>query len=89
MPQPSFKPASPDEFRQAIQSATHHHFESAHGDVAALHARIEQSFRDYSIGDSPFSDARSRIDSTVDFVSRSAGIVGLVAALGGIAYCLS
>ncbi|MCE7798826.1 hypothetical protein LWE61_20055 [Sphingobium sufflavum] len=87
MPRRSIKPTPLDD-QQATTDDTRHYFDSAHGDVAALHARIERGFADYSLGASPHSPVADRFEQVIQQISRSAGIVSLAAALTGIAYYL-
>jgi hypothetical protein len=88
MPNPLFTQRPAADQSPAGPDATHY-FDAAHGDVAALHARIEQGFADYSLGETPLSPTADRLDAAVQFLSRSAGIAGLVSALILTAYCLA
>lgn len=65
-----------------------HYFDAANGDVAALHARIERGFADYSLGQSPFSPTSNRFETTVRLFSRGAGLAGLTAGLLLVAYSI-
>lgn len=65
-----------------------HHFDAAHGDVAALHARIERSFADGTYASPPRSPLAERLEASVQAVSRAAGPVALIAALGALGLVL-
>ncbi len=80
MPHPRFqKPNHVD--KRPAGTPDSHYFDAAQGDVAALHERIERGFIADRPGESPFSPASGQLDATIRFLSRSAGIVGLVGAL--------
>ncbi|CAN5135531.1 hypothetical protein BH10PSE13_BH10PSE13_21030 [soil metagenome] len=72
----------------AHRAGTDHYFDAAHGDVASLHARIEQSLGQNGFVAAPHSQTADRIEHLVQGVSRSAGIVGLAGALALIGYAL-
>ncbi|HEX7823192.1 MAG TPA: hypothetical protein VF463_21570 [Sphingobium sp.] len=79
MPLPRFQRPAADETPAGAYAT--HYFDAARGDVAALHERIERGFADYSLGETPLSPTADRLDTTIQFLSRSAGIVGLAGAL--------
>lgn len=87
MPLPQHSPSDLDRHLPA-RSDDSHHFDSVHGDVAALHARIEQSFARLSdLGPAP-SLLGDRIETAIQAASRCAGYVAFAGALGGIAWLL-
>ncbi|HEX7856642.1 MAG TPA: hypothetical protein VF503_23435 [Sphingobium sp.] len=87
MPLPQFQPTELQD-QPTPTPETGHYFEGVHGDVAALHARIEGGFDDYRFEGVPRSFLAGRFEDSVQFVSRSAGVLGLLGALGLIAYAL-
>ncbi len=80
MPLPRFQQPAPAEQTQ-LGGDTSHYFDAALGDVAALHDRIERGFAAYAPGESPISPSADRLDTAIQFLSRSAGVVGLAGAL--------
>jgi hypothetical protein len=84
MPLPAqFQPAAPTTPARADSG---HHFDTAHGDVAALHSRIESSFALSTFVPPPASVIVPRLEAYVAAFSRSAGVVGLAGALAAILY---
>ncbi|HEX7872573.1 MAG TPA: hypothetical protein VF475_06665 [Sphingobium sp.] len=82
---PEFKPEELDDSRSTT-AGDGHYFDTAHGDVAALHAKIEQGFGDYSFDRAPESFVGSRLENSIHGLSRAAGVFGFVGALAVIAY---
>ncbi|MET0363480.1 MAG: hypothetical protein ABW169_02385 [Sphingobium sp.] len=85
MPLPEFKPAELDDRRSAT-AGDGHYFDTAHGDVAALHDRIERGFGEYSFDRAPESAVGNRLENSIHGLSRAAGIFGFLGALAYIAY---
>lgn len=86
MPLPASKPVDPQAQHRATVAT--HHFDMAHGDVAALHARIEQSFCEKPLALMPLTATTERLDLAVRTISRAAGPVALIASLAGIGLVL-
>jgi len=72
----------------APRTESNHYFDTAHGDVASLHARIEAELGQNGFAAVPQSLTADRIENLVQGVSRSAGVVGLIGTLALIAYAL-
>ncbi len=87
MPLPQHMPFEAERLRPAREDESHH-FEAVHGDVAALHARIEQSFSRMSEMAPAPSPTADLIETTVQALSRAAGYVAFAGALGGIAWMI-
>lgn len=86
MPLPAQKQAEPQHGAGAATPS--YHFDGVHGDVAALHAQIERSFRDTPLSLLPVTTLPDRLESGVQFVSRAAGPAVFVAALAAIVHVL-
>lgn len=86
MPLP--QPHQPESRQTADGTSADHYFDTAHGDVASLHSRIEQSLRNSEIAAMPHSPTVDRLEQGIQAVSRGAGVVGLLAALALIAYAI-
>lgn len=65
-----------------------HHFDVAHGDVAALHAKIERSFRDSPLAMLPTATLPVRLEAGVQMLSRASGPALLIATLAAISHVL-
>jgi hypothetical protein len=86
MPLPAPKQAEP---RHGAGSETpSYHFDVAHGDVAALHAQIERSFRDTPLALLPTTTLPDRLESGVQMLSRAAGPAVLIATVAVIGHVL-
>ncbi len=86
MPLPTPKQAEPRQ-REAVAEPSYH-FESAYGDVAALHAQIERSFAETPFAALPRPVAPERLEAAVQILSRAAGPTLLMAGIAGIAFVL-
>ncbi|MFT3965598.1 MAG: hypothetical protein QM690_06930 [Sphingobium sp.] len=87
MPPSPFKPS---ESHPQPQGGTEsdHYFDVAHGDVAALHARIERGFAQYHFERAPRSSFDEHVEDSIHLLSRLSGVLGLAVTLGIIAYIL-
>lgn len=87
MPLPQSKRSAFTDFPPSAQEADHY-FGRVHGDVAALQARIERGFADLPFDRAPASELGLWAEQAVESLSRAAGVLGLIGALGAIAYAL-
>lgn len=86
MPLPASKQAEPRHSGRPETPA--YHFDMAHGDVAALHAKIERSFRETPLAMLPAATLPGRLDAAVQMLSRASGPGLLVASLAVIGHVL-
>lgn len=87
MPLPAPKQAEPRHGARAETPA--YHFDMAHGDVAALHAQIERSFRESPLALLPTTTLPDRLETAVQFVSRASGpalLIGTLALIGAVLF---
>lgn len=82
-------PHAPEPTAQSIaRDDDAHHFAGVHGDVAALHARIEQSFAQFGNLAPPVSPTMDTVERLVQGLSRASGFVTLGVALALLGYVL-